>query len=271
MKKEKYLTAGEFAKICEVPKHVLFHYDEIGLFCPAMTAENGYRYYSYHQYDTFSVITKLKGMGMSLKEIKVYLSKREPLVFLELLDERFLTIEKEIKKLESLKQMMLWMKNSTEFAVSHLHEEIGVRYLPQEIILCTRNLENTTDRSFANFMQQYIHFCKEHDIHIQETVGNIITIQNLQKRDYFNFSYLYIKIKQDIQKQTMVRKAGNYICAWHLGSYDTINETYEKMLSYATEHQIELGTHCYEEYMIADIAQKDYREYVTYLIMETAI
>ena len=31
MKEKKYLTAGQFAKICGVEKHVLFHYDEIGL------------------------------------------------------------------------------------------------------------------------------------------------------------------------------------------------------------------------------------------------
>lgn len=33
---KKYLTAGQFAKICSVEKHVLFHYDEIGLFKPVM-------------------------------------------------------------------------------------------------------------------------------------------------------------------------------------------------------------------------------------------
>lgn len=74
MKEKKYLTAGQFAKICGVEKHVLFHYDEIGLFQPVMVNENGYRYYSYHQYDTFSVITKLKKMGMPLKDIKVFWS-----------------------------------------------------------------------------------------------------------------------------------------------------------------------------------------------------
>ena len=43
MKEKKYLTAGQFAKICGVEKHVLFHYDEIGLFQPVMVNENGYQ------------------------------------------------------------------------------------------------------------------------------------------------------------------------------------------------------------------------------------
>ncbi|MEG0685305.1 MAG: MerR family DNA-binding transcriptional regulator, partial [Coprobacillus sp.] len=44
--REKYFTTGEFARICKVPKHVLFHYDEIGLFKPTIVKENQYRYYS---------------------------------------------------------------------------------------------------------------------------------------------------------------------------------------------------------------------------------
>ena len=85
-KKKNYLTAGEFAKICGVAKHVLFHYDEIHLFQPAYRDEHGYRYYSYHQYDTFLVITNLKKMGMSLSAIRIYLKQRDPQMFLRLLD-----------------------------------------------------------------------------------------------------------------------------------------------------------------------------------------
>ena len=47
--KLKPLTTGEFAKICNVKKHTLFHYDDIGLLKPDYYDENGYRFYSYSQ------------------------------------------------------------------------------------------------------------------------------------------------------------------------------------------------------------------------------
>ena len=71
VKDKKYFTSGEFAKICGIPKHVLYHYDDIDLFKPAIIKENGYRYYSHHQYDTFSIISLLKHFGMSLSDIKI--------------------------------------------------------------------------------------------------------------------------------------------------------------------------------------------------------
>ena len=67
---ELYFTTGEFARILGVGKHTLFHYDEIGLFSPAIKEENGYRYYFVWQMDTFEVIRALQKLGMSLGEIK---------------------------------------------------------------------------------------------------------------------------------------------------------------------------------------------------------
>ena len=70
---QEYLTTGQFAALCKANKKTLFYYDEIGLFCPAVTDSNGYRYYSVFQLDKFALITSLKNLGMELKEIQSYL------------------------------------------------------------------------------------------------------------------------------------------------------------------------------------------------------
>ena len=40
------LRAADFARLCGTNKRTLHHYDQIGLFAPALRGENGYRYYS---------------------------------------------------------------------------------------------------------------------------------------------------------------------------------------------------------------------------------
>lgn len=268
MKNEKYLTAGQFAKICGVEKHVLFHYDDIGLFQPAVKGKNGYRYYSYHQYDTFTVISNLKKMGMPLKDIKIYLEQRNPQLFLQLLDEKFHEADKEIERLLALKRMITVMKDATLMAVLHEEDGISVQQLPKAILLCSDDMENTSSRSFASFMEQYIAFSKKHKVLMQELVGCMIKIENIQKHDYLNFSYLYMKIEKDIHTNTHIREKGSYLCAWHKGPYDTIFDTYDKMFAYADAHQLRLGEYSYEEYLIADIAQKNHEHYVTCILMD---
>ena len=271
MKKGKYLSAGEFAKIVNVPKHVLFHYDDIQLFQPAFKADNGYRYYSIHQYDTFSIIKNLQKMGMSLQEIKNYLKERNPYLFLHLLEDRAKDIDDEIRYLLSVKAMMQWMKDSTSSALVQNYDEIQLVELPKENLLCTGNLENTNDKSFASFMINYINFIKEHNIAVQQSVGNMITIENLKKQNYINYSYMYQVLHEDFAQPSRVREKGRYLCGWHKGSYNDLDITYHKMLEYAKQNNIQLGVYAYEEYMISDIAAQDDAQYITRIYLETAV
>ena len=52
-------------------------------------------------------------MGMPLKDIKVYLEQRSPGLFLQLLEDKFDEVDREIEKLLALKRMMVYMKEST--------------------------------------------------------------------------------------------------------------------------------------------------------------
>ena len=141
--KEKLLTCGTFAKICGIEKHVLFHYDEIDLFKPIYVNEKGYRYYSYHQYDTFKVIMALKKLGMSLKDIKTYLDKRNPQLFLELLDQQEHKLIEYINELQQIHEMLKNFKTLTNDALNANYNEIKIEYLDETKLL------------FDSLMQKY--------------------------------------------------------------------------------------------------------------------
>lgn len=265
---EKFFTTGEFAKMCDVEKHVLFHYDDIGLFKPAIIQKNGYRYYSYHQYFTFSVILNLKKLGMSLKDIKIYLEQRNPSMFLDLLEEKSQQVAEKIKYFQDIQEIIQSMKAMTKEGIGS-HNNLYLETLPQEIILRSDNMENSPNKTFANLMQDYIKFCKNLGITVQESVGGIISVDNLRKNNFSNLSYLYIKTKSPLPGKTVIRKPGVYLCGYFEGTYDDLCHAYEKMLNYADENGIALGDYSFEEYLISDISQKDEKKYITKLMIET--
>ena len=79
MKKNKtYFTTGEFAKLFGIKKQTLFYYDQCGIFKPDLTGENGYRYYSYTQPETFAILVMLRELGVSIQEIKAHMDHRSP-------------------------------------------------------------------------------------------------------------------------------------------------------------------------------------------------
>lgn len=90
-----YITTGEIAKLMGITKETLFHYDEIGLFRPAIVLPNGYRYYEVSQMELLDAILLLKELGMPLKEIRDLLGKRSPQKMLEIFSERERKIQEE--------------------------------------------------------------------------------------------------------------------------------------------------------------------------------
>ena len=96
------LRAADFAHICGTNKRTLHHYDQIGLFAPALRGENGYRYYSQEQYDVFMVIAARKELGMPLLDIKAYLDRRDPERLTALLDQQEAEVERELAQLRRL-------------------------------------------------------------------------------------------------------------------------------------------------------------------------
>lgn len=265
---EKYFTTGEFAKMCNVEKHVLFHYDSIGLFKPAIIKENNYRYYSYDQYFTFYVIINLKMLGMSLNDIKIYLENRNPSLLLKLLEEKSAEVTEKIKWFQDLQNTIETMKHSTTEALNS-DDTICLKTLPKEIILRSNNIENTSGKSFASFMQEYTNFSKSLGITIQESIGSILSVKNLRNKKFFTLSYLYIKSNSFIKSKTVIRKPGVYLCGYFKGRYEDTYEIYTKMLNYADENNITLGEYSFEEYLVSDIAEKEVNNYITKIMIET--
>lgn len=268
---KKYFTSGEFAKICNIPKHVLFHYDEIGLFKPAIIKDNGYRYYSYHQYDTFSVIVLLKHLGMSLSDIKVYLEKRSPQLLLELLDEKELEIQKEIRKLKSTRDFINSVRTTTNEAIHANTHSVFLMTLPQEILLCSENIEGSSNKSFASYMEEYVNFYKENYLAYEDRVGAILPLQTIKQKNYASFQYLFTRTRHKKFGNLKIRSEGEYLVTYFKGSYEHMAEAYERLLTYAQTHKIPLGDYAYEEYMVADFSQCNPDEYITMIYMETGL
>ncbi|HCD44485.1 MAG TPA: MerR family transcriptional regulator [Lachnoclostridium sp.] len=267
--KNEYLTTGEFAKFCGIPKHILFHYDQIKLFQPEIIKENGYRYYSFRQFDTFSIISALKRLGMPLKEIKKYMDERNPTKLVHLLEEKSNEVDKEITKLKNTKREIESLKELTENALSVEYNIIEPAYHKSMKALCSTLMDNDNDNSYPSFLTELIAFRNNSNASMIDFLGASLTIDNIRDKRFDSFSYLYTKTNNAYKKNnTLVRKEGWYLQVYYKGSYRNISEMYTKIMQYAKKHQIELGKNAYEEYLIFEIGAKDKDDYVTLILAE---
>ena len=77
MPDQQLMTISKFAQAVGTTRRTLLFYDQQGVFKPAKTTANGYRYYSYDQIYRMNFILSLRSLGLSIEEIKNYLSDND--------------------------------------------------------------------------------------------------------------------------------------------------------------------------------------------------
>ncbi|MFC9599399.1 MerR family DNA-binding transcriptional regulator [Peribacillus butanolivorans] len=155
----KYFTTGEFAKLCNVKKQTLIHYDEIGLFSPDIKNEKGYRYYSYQQFEVFSVITLLKEVKMPLKEIQWFLTNRSPIELINLFKEKSIELEKKIDNLYRIQKIIETKISLTEKAIRIDYSQITLEFQEEEQLFLSDSILNSSDADFLRSTSKFIDYC----------------------------------------------------------------------------------------------------------------
>ena len=267
-----YLKTGEFAKICGVNKKTLFHYDEIGLFKPAITDDKGYRFYYYQQIKVFYIIASLKELKVPLKEIREYMTKRTPEVIVNLLTQKITEVDREIRQLNFIKQNSEQQVFITNLGRTIDPERIIIEEQEEEILICSDAY--TGDTSSENWKWLWSFYNFEADTITGKTsfVGVMQTKEKILSRDYYDCPYLFVKTSErQAQTQVQIKPKGLYVVGYHKGGYNDIGKSYERMLAFLDRNRLQMLNFAYEEYLIDEVAANCEEEYITRLTMEVCM
>lgn len=102
MKQKEYYTAGELARLFNIPKQTMLYYDKKGVLQPEFIAENGYRYYATPQYLTLEIILFLRKMDISVPDIRNFLQHKSREEILKVIAKRENECRQQIQEAEML-------------------------------------------------------------------------------------------------------------------------------------------------------------------------
>lgn len=266
IKKERYLTTGEFARLTGVTKHTLFHYDAIGLLCPEVKLDNGYRYYTFSQLDIFEIISSLKELNMPLQEIKAYVDGRTPESLLKLFERENLIIEERMQK---LRQMQRWMKEKADCIQSGISappEEIRVRHEEKRYMVLS-GIESSDEMGWSIEIGNFLDYCEEHGIRSPYGISFRQNLADIMEGTYDSYRTLYQLLSAKPKKVAYeVRPEGDYVTAYHKGRWQDIGMAYRRLVRYAQDNRIELTEHFYEDYLLDGLTVQQEEDYLTKII-----
>ncbi|ADP32309.1 MerR family transcriptional regulator [Bacillus atrophaeus] len=264
---KKYFTTGEFAKLCHVKKQTLFHYDEIGLFSPEIKKENGYRYYSYNQFELFQVIGLFKEVGVPLKRIKQLLKGKTPEDIVALLKEKSFEIENKIKKFKHLQTIIQTKVKLTEQALETDFSSVSFQYLEEEKFMISRNTLNLPERKYIAAISELIRYVQLHELDEGYPVGGIFAREQILKKDFYNYSHFYIKVQEGIEKINYhVRPKGLYAVGYQKG--DEAEDAYRRIIQFIEKNRMRMGEYAYEEYMLDEVVVDGLENQITKILLQ---
>lgn len=261
------LTVSQFAKLHNVNKRTLHYYDEIGIFSPDYKGENGYRYYDYMQGVDFEYIKMLKELNMGLDEIKRYIDNPNEEDFKEIAEVKIKEINQEIKLLNRRKEVL----EDKLQKLSKCDEVRNKNYI--KVVECEEEKFFYTPFKFEDDdLKQLISHIK--DVWTVDEyckgIGSFISVDKIQRGEFEEYDGLFIEMLDDMEskntKNTIIKPKGKYICAYHMGDWDTLPDFYGEIVKYAEENNLTLVGYSFEIGM-NDFAISDMKDYITQIMI----
>lgn len=264
-KKRMNLTTGELAKIMGITKETLFHYDEIGLFRPAIVLPNRYRYYEITQTELLNTILLLKELGMPLKEVQKLLDDRNPEKMIDVFSERELKIQEEIKKLKNMKRWIAHRKEHIQTGLEVSIDEIRIQKFPKRYYLYSSVECGSEEDNYIKFNEMLTRFLETNPIFKSDyEVAYIQHQENINAGIYNQYDNVIIMLENRPQELSFqVFPEGEYLTAYHLGDWRMIGTSYQRLRTYIEEHHLLIEGDYVERYLIDILAVNDPASYIT--------
>ena len=271
-KDKEYYTIGEVGKICNISAKALRYYDKIGVISPDyICEENGYRYYSRKTLLTVPVMKYYKQMGFKLEEMQELLGGNTYYYvqqnFRSKIDE-LKAQEQEIH--DSLVAVKDWYElvREAQMVIRNDIRDISVKFMSQE--------------SFCFMDQEFSYEYMDSIINIPwtnylEEIGQKITGPVILR-----FPSLEEKMKGNCARARIMQRAvlpdeknpgqtvvggGMAVSVYHIGSHETIDQEYERILEWAGKRGYQCGPECYERYVVDYWTTREPAEFVTEVIV----
>jgi len=262
------IKTGDFANLCNTNKRTLFYYDEIGLFSPACTDENGYRFYSESQCDVFFTITCLREIGMPLKEIKHYIDHRNPESLRSLLHEQQEKVRAELALLKRIEQVI---RTNTELVdlseTLHFEEtysDVSLESVPSEYLVISPRIDSASHDIVFSTLCEHIGYCNHNGLNAGHPYGAMLSTASLCSRKWDVYAHFFTKTAEYPQSHPChVKPEGPYAVTYLRGNYYDAKDAYEHLLAFIKENSLHMGEFSYKEGVLDELAVADAKDYIT--------
>lgn len=255
MKDKSHMTISEFSKVTGIKPENLRYYHKIKLLSPEYRGENGYRYYTRSQLNTAYLIISLREIGISIDEIKDYIEGRTPDKMFSLFKSQELHILNEMKKLQSILEIMKLYTNMAKDALKYDENTMFIEHKEKEPLFIGPQI---TAKSLDDSVMNFYDYAAKNGFELGYPLGAIIHHDKLISDEELTPSRYYFKVENN---ENYYKLEGEYAVLYGRCPYGESEHLYEKLLSFIKENNYKVCGDSYEEYPLNELSTINEDEY----------
>ncbi|MDL2229342.1 MerR family transcriptional regulator [Treponema sp. OttesenSCG-928-L16] len=260
----KDLRISEFAALSGLSRDTLLFFDKINLLSPARTdLNNAYRYYSYRQIDTASVINALREIAMPLKEIKAYLASRSP-------ENLEMTFRAQRDRLEAQIAGLRKIQDLIDVRLSLARE--GSEADPDKLVLERQKAEPLflgpplpDSYNLAEgwaYLPDFYRACVKNGIPMGFPVGSLVSREALERKEWHRPARYFHRLPRGRYVSNGNKPAGLYLTGYARTDYAFTGNLYKKLFSFIKREKLRPAGAAYEEFLLDEISVNNPEEYL---------
>ena len=267
---ELRFSVGEMAKLNGLTKQMLIYYDRENVFKPKIVEKtNGYRYYTADQLEELDSILMLREMGLSLQEIKAHMQSRSGANSITVLKDQQKAVHAQIEHWSAIEKRLRHKIKSIEdfFDREDTFAKLIVR--EKEYLAVKRPAAPGGLVEIDIALKQLLwHASRNHFAHFYQ-LGDMVSLENLQCENFFCFDYAFLPIESTCNVNDLhLKPAGTFFRDYHIGTYQTMDQTYRKMLAEINSIGYIPCGYAYEYCVLDCLTTKIRDEYITEIQIE---
>jgi len=269
---EELFSIGKVEEICKITKKALRYYDKMGILSPDKVAdESGYRYYSKKNLLSVPVIKYYKQSGFKLEEMRAFLQGTT----YDFFDKSFRRKIDELRELE--KEINLKIRSvrdwhalivEAQMVIENKVCDVSIKYIDERNLIFLNQdfnydyMDCITNIEFNNYIDR-----------INNAITGPVIICFPSFEDKINGNCSKMKIMQETILKCKDEESiefGGWLAAscYHIGTHETINETYKKIQEWAKEHDYICSEESYERYVTDYWTTKNTDKFVTEILIK---
>lgn len=261
----KFLTTGEFAKLCGTQKSTLFFYDKEGLLKPKYVSGNGYRRYGVEQFYDFDMIGMLKEAGSSIKEIRACLLEKNQEKILAFFEEKQRLLQQEMATLLRRQKMLDGIVKAFREALASPHDVLEIVVMGEEALelVPVTPEEQASAESCVDVFSEFARRFESQGRHAIGPFGGMIRKDNVGTGEHV-VEYFFCGADKNTPKSNLhIKPRGRYAVLFHSGNMDSHTAAYMNMIEAVKKSGLTIIGNVYAYDMASYFTTGNMEEYMT--------